>query len=98
MKAEICLSSCAPLCWQSNCTFLDWKPLWVLLSKICICRGRERSRPGLSEALQWVSQVADVLHVTLNIRCSCHFCVGVALCFLVVRWWECTWWELGRVC
>lgn len=51
---------------------------------------KNQSRPGLSEILQWVSWVADVLNVTLNIRCSCHFCVGVALHFLVVRWWECT--------
>lgn len=39
--------------------------------------------------------MVDVLNVTLKTRCCCHFCVGVELHFLVVRWWECTWWELG---
>lgn len=51
---------------------------------------KNQSRPGLTEVLQWVSQVADVLNVTLTIRCCCYLCVGVALHFLVVRWRECT--------
>lgn len=76
---------------NSRATARVWTGNWVFLSQICIWeKKKNQSRPGLSEILQWVSWVADVLNVTLNIRCSCHFCVGVALHFLVVRWWECT--------
>lgn len=64
---------------------LDLKVQWVLLTQICIWR-REKKKyqcsPGLSEVLQRVSWVVDVLNEILNIRCCFNFCVDVALHFL----------------